>query len=125
MSEASQILRQEKHGFMFWCPGCGEPHYVSTSGSGPVWGFDGNVERPTFTPSILVRSGHYIPGHKPGDPCWCTFKPADGGESSFKCKVCHSFVRDGRIQFLSDCSHGLAGRTIPLPQLPAWVRDAA
>src|SRR5436309_254590 len=28
--------------------------------------------------------------------------------------VCHSFVRDGLIEFLGDCTHPLAGRTVPL-----------
>ena len=30
-------------------------------------------------------------------------------------KVCHSFIRDGRIQFLGDCTHHLAGQTVDLP----------
>jgi hypothetical protein len=30
--------------------------------------------------------------------------------------VCHSFVTDGRIQFLTDCTHAFAGRTVDLPE---------
>jgi hypothetical protein len=30
-------------------------------------------------------------------------------------KVCHSFVTDGRIQFLGDCTHALANQTFDLP----------
>ena len=30
--------------------------------------------------------------------------------------VCHSFVRNGRIEFLGDCTHGLAGKTVDLPK---------
>lgn len=33
-------------------------------------------------------------------------------------KVCHSFVTDGRIQFLADCTHDLAGLTVDLPDFP-------
>ena len=33
--------------------------------------------------------------------------------------VCHSFVTDGRIQFLGDCTHDLAGHTVELPDLAA------
>lgn len=33
-------------------------------------------------------------------------------------KVCHSFVREGRIQFLGDCTHRLAGHTVDLPAFP-------
>ena len=32
--------------------------------------------------------------------------------------VCHSFVTDGRIQFLADCTHALAGQTVDLPEWP-------
>ena len=33
--------------------------------------------------------------------------------------VCHSFVTDGRIQFLGDCTHSLAGQTVDLPEFPS------
>ena len=35
--------------------------------------------------------------------------------------ACHSFVTDGRIQFLTDSTHTLAGQTVPLP---AWGEDS-
>lgn len=35
-------------------------------------------------------------------------------EPSILTAGCHSFVRDGQIQFLSDCTHALAGKTVPL-----------
>jgi hypothetical protein len=31
---------------------------------------------------------------------------------------CHIFVRDGKIQFLNDCTHELAGKTVPME--PLW-----
>lgn len=103
---------------LFRCPGCEEMHQVQVGdGPGPRWGFNGDYERPTFSPSILVRTGHYVPGHQPGDGCWCTFCAEDDkdGTPGFSCKQCHSFVRDGQIQFLADCSHALAGQTVDLP----------
>jgi hypothetical protein len=30
---------------------------------------------------------------------------------------CHSFIRNGQIQFLSDCHHELAGKTVDLPEV--------
>jgi hypothetical protein len=33
---------------------------------------------------------------------------------------CHSFVRDGRIEFLTDSTHELAGQIVGLPELPRW-----
>lgn len=102
----------------FWCPGCEELHQVRVRPApSPSWDFNGDYDRPTFSPSILVRTGHYVPGHKAGDNCWCTFcaeDKADGNPPGFSCKQCHSFVRDGHIQFLGDCSHALAGKTVKL-----------
>ncbi|MNJ76318.1 hypothetical protein D3C77_735750 [compost metagenome] len=34
-------------------------------------------------------------------------------------KVCHSFVTDGRSQYLTDCTHALAGQTVDLPEWEA------
>jgi hypothetical protein len=30
---------------------------------------------------------------------------------------CHLFVRDGMIQYLSDCTHKLAGKTVPMEDI--------
>lgn len=97
-------------GYSFFCPGCQEWHHV-TSG----WQFNGSVDQPTFRPSILVRSGHYVPGYE-NALCWCTWSERypDKGEAPFKCQRCHSFVTDGRIQYLGDCTHALAGQTVEM-----------
>lgn len=92
----------------FWCPGCEEMHVV-TSG----WTFNGNYDRPTFSPSVLVTSGHYSPRWTAPD-CWCTFRAKHPGVTSFECFRCHSFVTDGQIQFLADSTHALAGKSVPL-----------
>jgi len=31
--------------------------------------------------------------------------------------VCYSYITDGRIQFLSDCTHELANQTVDLPPI--------
>lgn len=77
---------------MFWCPGCKEPHQIVVEGPG-AWGYNGNPVLPTFTPSVLVR--------------W--HEGSDRAEHS-----CHSYVTDGTIRFLGDCTHALAGTTHPL-----------
>lgn len=39
----------------FYCPGCKEFHAINTEGENrPVWGFNGNYDNPTFTPSVLI-----------------------------------------------------------------------
>lgn len=106
------------HGLGFKCPGCGDYHMASVgAGQGPRWAWNGSLDRPTLTPSLLVRSGHHVPGHA-GDTCWCNW-PDKAEFPDLQCYVCHSFVTDGRIQFLGDCTHALAGQTVDLPEIEA------
>lgn len=109
----SARVRRNNDGYAISCPGCGEDHYI-----GPSWGFNGDFERPTFSPSLLVRCGHYA---DPNHPCWCTHnaeRVSNGQEESgFKCFRCHSFITDGKISFLSDCTHDLAGKEVDLPEV--------
>ena len=79
----------------FHCPGCECSHGVYVDNPGPnrpVWGWNGSINSPTFTPSIKVQ--------------WNTPK-------GHRC--CHSFVTDGKIQFLGDSTHKLAGQTVEIP----------
>lgn len=117
------ILRVGEGGYtLFRCPGCNEAHAVRVREDGQnidgAWGFNGDYDRPTFSPSILVRTGHFVPGHEAGR-CWCTYakEHPDEEDDGFRCSICHSFVRDGQIQFLGDCTHALAGQTVPLPDM--------
>lgn len=77
---------------MFYCPGCQEPHGVRVQGEAGVWEWNGDQVNATLSPSILVT-------RPPSDYC------------------CHSYVRDGKIEFLGDCSHDLKGTTV---EVPAW-----
>ena len=115
---AALVKRAEGGRLNFRCPGCGEAHSINVeAGPGPRWEWNGSVTAPTLAPSILVRSGHHVPGHRPGvDTCWCDYKREHPEDSvPFSCAICHSFVRAGQIQFLDDCTHHLAGKTVPLP----------
>lgn len=117
MSALSRILRSvEGGGLMFWCPGCNGAHMVTVGdGPGPRWGYNGDPAKPSFTPSILIQTGHYVPGQE-GGQCYCNWDRRDQDDfADLKCSVCHSFVTDGRIQFLGDCTHHLAGQTVDLP----------
>lgn len=123
MSAISKVLREAgSNGYrmlMFRCPGCKEAHGVSVSRpegqAGPVWGYNGNPDKPTFTPSILVTGYRVSPEGEAmmdrGDP------PPEGGRYPGSAFVCHSFVTDGRIQFLGDCTHALAWQTVDLPEI--------
>ena len=93
-------------GYLFRCPGCATLpynsglHFVRTvkdakDPGAPVWGFNGNVLEPTFTPSILVNG-----------------RPESVAAGLPRC---HSFVNSGMIQYLGDCDHPLKGQTVKLP----------
>jgi hypothetical protein len=99
----------------FVCPGC-KNHHTLPVGDGAKWQFNGNMESPTIRPSILARSGHYAYGvPEGGEGCYCNWAERhDGEEAPFQCFVCHSFVTDGHIQFLNDCTHELRGQTVQL-----------
>ena len=104
----------------FWCPGCEEMHVVRVPPHPHAWGFNGDYDRPTFTPSVLVTSGHYAPDWD-GKACWCTYyRDHPDADVDFVCYRCHSYVTDGKIQFLGDCTHALAGQTV---ELKAVTRD--
>lgn len=55
------------------------------------WIWNGDHERPTIRPSILAWADDFR---------------------------CHSFVTDGKIRFLPDCTHALANQTVDLPDFP-------
>lgn len=76
----------------FYCPGCKEAHSLIVKGKG-AWQWNGDRDRPSIKPSILVT-----------------------GKSR-----CHSFVTDGQIKFLGDCTHKLSGQNVSIPKLPDWL----
>lgn len=98
MSALGTKLRVLEGGaYSFWCPGCQRGHMVhvdSVNSVGAKWTFNGNGDAPTFSPSIHLQV-EYGDGHRE--------------------TRCHSFITDGMIQFLGDCTHALAGQTVPLP----------
>lgn len=102
----------------FRCPGCEDVHWATVESlDGEVWGFNGDLERPTFTPSILLRGRYADPPVTPEN-----FEPwkREPWEQVMVDRICHSFVTDGRIQFLGDCTHELAGQTV---NLPPWEQE--
>jgi hypothetical protein len=90
----------------FSCPACKTMHQVWLD----RWKWNGSGDAPTFSPSINVQTGHFV------DPSgqWCD---KSGGTDECDCLTCHTFVRDGKIQYLNDCTHELAGQTVDLPDI--------
>jgi hypothetical protein len=58
-----------------------------------AWTFNDDLESPTFQPSLLVTT---------------------------KETRCHSFITDGSIRFLGDCTHDHANETMPLVEWDGW-----
>ena len=114
MAPLSKYLRVAVDGeLLFWCPGCDGAHAVKVGvGAGPRWGYNDNPEKPTFTPSILVRGVDRLTDAEHA-------RLMAGEHVEPRPIVCHSFVTDGRIQFLGDCTHALAGQTVDLPEFDA------
>jgi len=83
--------------YWFFCPGCKLAHCFQTGGVETAWSFNGNMESPSFLPSLVCSGG-------------CS-------ESR-----CHLMLTDGKLQFFNDCCHELAGKIVDLPELPDWVR---
>lgn len=109
----AKVTVHEGDAVSFECPGCKDRHGINTNPN-HRWQFNGDKDRPTISPSILVRTGHYVEGHN-GDACWCTYNKEHPEKlAPFKCYRCHSFVTDGKIQFLNDCTHPLAGQTVEM-----------
>lgn len=81
-------------GYQFYCPGCGYHHMPYVKGR-ITWKFNGDVDNPTFTPSLMVNRGGLVQNQP----------------------ICHSFITNGKIQYLGDCTHKLAGQTIEMEEI--------
>jgi hypothetical protein len=84
-------------GLVFYCPGCKMYHSIITEQSskytGPVWAWNGSMEKPTFSPSLLIHLGVNQEGVD---------------------RICHLFIQNGEIKYLDDSTHELRGQTVPM-----------
>lgn len=71
--------------YQYYCPGCKTLHFISPDRHT----FNGNVDAPTFTPSVFKN-----------------WEP-----------VCHSFITDGKISYCGDSWHELKNQTVELPHI--------
>jgi hypothetical protein len=85
-------------GYAHWCAGCECAHIFYTRPGSPQWTFNGNMESPSFEPSM--RFFHHANKDKPEKT------------------LCHYFLRDGVIEYLADSGdHDLRGKH-PLQDIP-------
>ncbi|MCY4495846.1 MAG: DUF6527 family protein [Rhodospirillaceae bacterium] len=91
--------------YFVYCPACKRAHRLITYNEADPkhqWTFDGNLEAPTFDPSLKVESG-------PGRP----------GERN---EICHSYIIAGVWQFAGDSTHEMAGQHVPMVDFPSNYR---
>lgn len=83
----AECINENTGEYIIWCPGCKEYHSLTTlskNEKGAQQSFNGNLELPTFTPSL-------------------------NKDKDFTETHCHSVITEGKIQFLDDCFHDLKG----------------
>lgn len=74
--------------YWYWCLGCGYEHAFSAK----VHAFNGDLDNPTVSPSLLSSNPQNY-------------------------HTCHSFINNGKIQYLGDCWHDLKNQTVELPDI--------
>lgn len=112
-----KTLTGELRALSWTCPGCNSVHAVNVRGSAPIWTWNGDEENVTFSPSVLVR-GIRQDMTLEEEAEYNAFFDAQGRANvidhpKFSTR-CHCFVTDGKIIFLQDCSHELAGQTVDM-----------
>lgn len=86
--------------YMHYCPGCKQLHMINTlvrNNNGAIWSFDGDVNNPTFSPSIHIHS-----------------TDAKGNRHT----SCHYFIKSGYMHYCNDSRHELSGQIVELPNIP-------
>lgn len=116
----SKILRADdvNSQLSFMCPGCKKVHIIKQGGDvDQGWAWNGDAEKPTFAPSILVRGKTLTDkGNRDIEDWREAGCPKRDQPFDSVARVCHSFVINGQIQFLTDSTHELAGQTVDLPE---------
>ena len=98
-----------------YCPACDELHHFfveQATSKGARWTFDGDLSKPTFSPSMNIEVGPM---------------PPDSGRAG-QVDRCHYFLQGGRVQYLGDCTHDMAGTTVDLQDVPSsaleWMQES-
>lgn len=117
-----------QEGLTYWCQGCKSTHQIRTKGP-TAWGWNGDVERPVFTPSVLVTGRDFTDAGRAAFEVWHAAGCPQPAPLSFESQDmrCHTFVgcngaQPGEVIFLGDCPHALAGQVHPFPDLPEHMR---
>jgi hypothetical protein len=113
MSPAGKFLRRGPDRHFHWCPACDEAHPLPDG-----WTFNGDFERPTFTPSFKHSGMQRVIVDRKWTGEWV--RDAAGNPAP---RVCHYILMAGVLNFCADCSHAMAGKSAPLQPWPEGVAD--
>lgn len=99
--------------YAHYCPGCCAVHVIWTvrTMGGAVWTFNGNVEKPTFHPSVRFFTPRVVD---------------EDGTVWPEVMLCHYFITDGVQKFCGDSEHEQKEKrgNVPLIELPDMYSDA-
>lgn len=104
---------------MWWCPGCLHYHGAATDSSSPnpvtgaKWQWNGSLESPTLSPSVLVHPHETVRAEIPDGLSGVALTQFLDAHRVMTPR-CHCFVRDGQIEFCGDSEHELAGKTVEM-----------
>ncbi len=105
-------IRKLRNGeLQFYCEGCQHHHTFNHT-----WNFNQDFNHPTIHPSILVRGTEPITDEE-------LQLVMDGVKINPKPLVCHSFIKEGKIQYLGDCTHHLKNQTVELQEVKDFNYD--
>lgn len=103
-----KLLHVQDCKLTFYCPGCQAEHLIFVDLPG-AWTWNRNLDKPSVSPSILVRA--VVPLNDSEIE-----RVMNGEHVEPVLTVCHSFIEDGKIRFLNDCTHDLAGQIVDIPE---------
>lgn len=101
-------------GWSHYCQACRQIHVFNVEQptrawpefgikGGVRWTFNGNLERPTFGPSMLITAGGFT---------------SEAGKKVKKRTVCHYHLQDGILKYCADSPHAFANKQVPLEEIP-------
>ncbi len=107
----------------FWCPGCRDDHAISVGPGGWTWNND-----PVNAVIMASIKTEHVAVINDADGKWTGEWQYDGDGNPIKV-LCHSYIGSmgappGHIMFLGDSTHHLAGKTVPLAELPKHYQTA-
>jgi hypothetical protein len=84
-----------------------------------TWQFNGNVDCPTYTPSFKHSGVQTV---KDAQGKWTGEWVYDAAGKPLQ-ECCHYILTNGVLNFCGDCTHSMAGQSVPLPELPEFYQD--